>query len=743
MDHVLEDAKEGDRKGNRPAPAANTASAVPPTHPMLQLQQQAGNQAVGTLLQSGQQPSIAPLNQPSLAVIKEAGFSPEDNASSLERLGTGASQTGKVMASAGSQGIAGQGESTYMHLDATGEGARGSVASSTDLVLSFSPDTTVLAVGTSDTGISAKSDPHQAYPGVLQYSRTLNLTDSSGRKCAVEITGFIHFSQDAFLHATQFKPLTPETLMQLRGDKAAMTVRLHGTSPVQNYTTFLEISGSDEDLSTLSQTAARLLGSPRTGPGVISKEEAGFVQAELTAGEQFDSLEDFLQGADNEEIGRRVMADLDRLAGGDIVPAGTEPGKAEPSNDGGGLGGLLKTVLLGIGAGLLIVGAIFAVAAAFGVSLAVAAAAVMGTLIATAFVNALMGRYKEAMAAGVNNPASIFSAAVLDTVGAGQIHEAITNKSLLTGRDLKRSAGERVGGAVAGLIQLFMTAVGVRDTVKTGAPVLDEPDVPTTPAAGAPTGEVDASHFNTPEDYLTAIRNSPKSSTVAGQAWDHARFPRGPRPEWQPGDPIDMPDADGIYPKWGTARPRFWRNRAAIELDGRTKGLRAQSPDSTDPISAMSDADLETLRDTPKSRVRSPRDPTSGRAMEIEHFGVQQQVAGWLEDANFSPSDARRICGVADPHSLIEASPVEHAFWDKEAHGFGSRRADPSGNMWTQTPWSDPRVGRPLVFMTDGSLAEIAARARTDPSINLSKVPNLLSALRAEAAARGLSIQFP
>jgi hypothetical protein len=129
--------------------------------------------------------------------------------------------------------------------------------------------------------------------------------------------------------------------------------------------------------------------------------------------------------------------------------------------------------------------------------------------------------------------------------------------------------------------------------------------------------------------------------------------------------------------------------------------------------------------------------------MEIEHFGVPQRVGRWLERAGFSPSDARQLSGVTDPSRLLDLSPVEHAFFDAGAHGFGSLRADPTGARWADTPWADPRVANPLEFMTDSEIAEIIHRARTNPSINLSAVPELLSALRREIAARGLPIQLP
>jgi hypothetical protein len=121
---------------------------------------------------------------------------------------------------------------------------------------------------------------------------------------------------------------------------------------------------------------------------------------------------------------------------------------------------------------------------------------------------------------------------------------------------------------------------------------------------------------------------------------------------------------------------------------------------------------------------------------------VQQQVAGWLEDAGFSANDARRITGAADPTRLLGVTRPEHAFFDAGAHGFGRLRADPLGNMWQDTPWADPRVSRPLEFMRDSELSDIASSAASDPAIDLSRVPQLRNALRMETTERGLPLTF-
>jgi len=279
-----------------------------------------------------------------------------------------------------------------------------------------------------------------------------------------------------------------------------------------------------------------------------------------------------------------------------------------------------------------------------------------------------------------------------------------------------------------------------RPTAPTIADV--KPDLPAF-APAQPPPIVESSQFNTPEQYLDALRSAPTSPTLAGPAWDHTRFPRGPRRAWTAGDPIDMPSSRidkfsgrGTYPSGYLGR--FWRNRADIELKLRAQGTRDVNPNSTDPISAMSEADLITLRGTPTGDVRSPRDPSTGRAMEIEHLGVAQRIGARLEQVGFSASEARRLSGAASPKNLLDVSPVEHAFFDAYA-----RRVDPSGNTWDLTGQSDSRLGRPLEFMSDEAIAEIVIRGNTDPRINLSASSDLAAALRVEISARGLPLVLP
>jgi hypothetical protein len=163
-----------------------------------------------------------------------------------------------------------------------------------------------------------------------------------------------------------------------------------------------------------------------------------------------------------------------------VVSGKITPKPPETGDQDGGLSGLLGAALKGIGLGLLIVGAIFGVSEFFGVSIALASAVVFGTIAATAFVNALINRYKEGLAAGNTNPISIFSAAVLDATSLSAIPEAITNKSILTGRDLHLSGQERVAMGVTGAIGLFFTALGIKGLAGPEVPGIKEPIDPKT-----------------------------------------------------------------------------------------------------------------------------------------------------------------------------------------------------------------------------------------------------------------------
>jgi hypothetical protein len=239
--------------------------------------------------------------------------------------------------------------------------------------------------------------------------------------------------------------------------------------------------------------------------------------------------------------------------------------------------------------------------------------------------------------------------------------------------------------------------------------------------------------------YLDAVRREPPAVGTAGRRWDYRRFPRAPRgARWRPGDPIDMPGRDG-YPTFGTARGRYWSNRAHFELEARSAGTARRLPDSQDPIQRLSDADLVAIRDS----GRAPPAPNlPGRTMELEHIGVPQRIRNWLEALGFKAEEARRLTEVSNPAALLEVTPPEHAFFDAEAWGFGERRADAAGQRWSGTQAADPRVTRPLIDMSDDTILEIErlARGRNYDFTANPGARSIRAALEAEIRARNLTV---
>jgi len=350
--------------------------------------------------------------------LYDPGVTIEENLASLERVGHGASKAGTVRADVTREGSIGTRQTTTYHLEVRGQGSRGSVDSTTDLVLTIDPKDPLVTGPTELTELhipKKPGDPAGLYPIVLYYTRTLYLTDVAGRKCAVKVQGRVNFTRDQFSGGLISPPTSFDSLIHLKGDGALMRVKLQGSSLVQQYNAQVD-AGSEQDLSTLSRTVALYLEMPPGNSNRLSKEEGRFVEPNTTAGDQFQFLETFLESADTEEMGRRVMDDLNRLSAHNLPPP-TKSAK-DDSGDGGDLPGWLKGALLGLGIGLAIVGAIFLVAAAFGVSIAVAAAAVGATIVTTLLIYAVKNRYEEAKAAGISNPLSILSAAILDIIGS-------------------------------------------------------------------------------------------------------------------------------------------------------------------------------------------------------------------------------------------------------------------------------------------------------------------------------------
>ncbi|MDZ7754073.1 MAG: DUF4157 domain-containing protein [Gammaproteobacteria bacterium] len=248
------------------------------------------------------------------------------------------------------------------------------------------------------------------------------------------------------------------------------------------------------------------------------------------------------------------------------------------------------------------------------------------------------------------------------------------------------------------------------------------------------------------DEYLQALRAERHEAGTVGRSWDYDHHPQGlPDSRWQPGDPIDMPNTQGTYPAYDRARGRYWRNRAHFELEARARGGAARRPGvTTDPVSGLSDDELRRMRDSGRAPEYAFGN-RAGQTWELEHHGVPQRVGGWLRELGFdSPGEASRLIEASRPGSLMEVTPLEHAFFDVEAHGFGRLRADVSGVRWGGTAAADVRGARPLYHMSDDTIREIVARAANE-GMDFSKsaaTRQLRDALESEISSRGLGLSL-
>jgi hypothetical protein len=108
-----------------------------------------------------------------------------------------------------------------------------------------------------------------------------------------------------------------------------------------------------------------------------------------------------------------------------------------------------------------------------------------------------LGAREEAKAAGMDPNSALgigntFSAALLRTVGIGEVSENLTNTSILTQKPLNRSGVERIVGGATGLLNTFGTAYSVMPEVPKGFSVAGESAAAESGAAKARIKEADA-----------------------------------------------------------------------------------------------------------------------------------------------------------------------------------------------------------------------------------------------------------
>jgi hypothetical protein len=328
---------------------------------------------------------------------------------------------------------------------------------------------------------------------------------------------------------------------------------------------------------------------------------------------------------------------------------------------------------------------------------------------------------------------------VLDVIGLGLDAGAIVGAlrpfaraALRTGRiaEFAEAAGRIAPRAAGRLIQSLRSRLGRQalEEVATGA------------------GRQAMGAGKTLDEYVDAMRAERHEAGSIGRSWDHQNQPRGlPESKWRPGDPIDMPNSAGTYPAYDVVRKRYWRNRAHIELDARQRGLTTHSPGATtDPLAGLSEDELRSMAESGRAPSYAyPNRP--GQTWELEHVGVPQRVGGWLSDLGFSQGESRRLIQASSPGSLLEATPVEHAFFDYEAWRFGRLRADVAGARWATSTATDVRIARPLYYMSDDTIREIVQRAAAGGmDFNRSAATRQLrDAIRAEVSQRALGITVP
>ena len=249
------------------------------------------------------------------------------------------------------------------------------------------------------------------------------------------------------------------------------------------------------------------------------------------------------------------------------------------------------------------------------------------------------------------------------------------------------------------------------------------------------------------EAEVDRLRKLPKNVEDLPQGWDYERFPKGPRRAWMPGDPINMPDAKGNYPVWGTLRKRIWMTRATDEIAERAAGrhVRAVIPPRPpgagpntgvaveipkeglpwlDPIREATDKEL--------AAIASSGHMPSRLGAEIEHARIPQRAGDLLVEAGVDANTARRVTKVGDPDNLMPTRKEIHAIVDEPA-----RIINPNRNPTLEFSL-DVRSDAPFREATDKEITDIV-KAIEDGGIDLSKTQRgreLRSFLEAEKKLR-------
>ena len=365
------------------------------------------------------------------------------------------------------------------HVTVGAAGSKGSIESATDYSFHMDPeqryafevigpatgptgptmgpivDTTEYIEGKADDTALALMKPVALYPVILRYEQWFRLSDRYGRTCMVQVESTVQFSYETWESVTAGRTPSLETLQALEGDTAFTGVSIDGYGPVQTYKV-----GALSNARSIDAGIKEIEAFLEAGDSL--KDAAGlpmtFIRPGQTAGVQFSTLEAVLAQLDEKELERRAKLQVVQFTGGDA--------DALPPSVRGVLSTLEKALLV---FAAVLVGAALLAELPF-ITFGMALVWIGASLLATAFATSLISRIQEAAQEGIYNPASVLSASILDAIGAGQLYEAITDRSLLSGRELNRTEEERWESGSAGLLNLIMTVLGVRSAAKNYSP---------------------------------------------------------------------------------------------------------------------------------------------------------------------------------------------------------------------------------------------------------------------------------
>jgi hypothetical protein len=209
--------------------------------------------------------------------------------------------------------------------------------------------------------------------------------------------------------------------------------------------------------------------------------------------------------------------------------------------------------------------------------------------------------------------------------------------------------------------------------------------------------------------------------------WDYAKHPHGPKRNWLPGDPVNMPDGAGNYPSWDTIRGRVWKTKALDELAARKAGT-AKSADRLLHLDPIGELTAEELRQVAKTGTMPER-----VGAEIEHKRIPQRIGRMLEEAGLPANEARDLSKLGDASNLDPTHKQWHAAVDQKA-----KEINPNRNP-TLPSSLDDRAEFPLGGATNQEIAAMVDKLR-QRGIDLDATPagrELRRLLQVEKERRG------